>query len=107
MANVSEKFGLRPYRKLDGTPLVGAQNRYTIASGYSDAIFQGEMVEPLGTGNIQRHGPNTSDAVVVFLTDVFTQTQLLKNQHTVTIILVALLLVILLHSSLTIQTQYF
>ena len=64
MANVSEKFGLRPYRKLDGTPLVGAQNRYTIASGYSDAIFQGEMVEPLGTGNIQRHGPNTSDAVV-------------------------------------------
>ena len=49
MANQSEKFGLRPYRKLDGTPLVGAQNRYTIASGYSDAIFQGEMVEPLGT----------------------------------------------------------
>ena len=32
MANVSEKFGLRPYRKLDGTPLAGAQNRYTIAS---------------------------------------------------------------------------
>ena len=32
MANVVEKFGLRPYRKLDGTPLVGAQNRYTIAS---------------------------------------------------------------------------
>ena len=64
MANQLEKFGLRPYRKLDGTPLVGAQNRYTIASGYSDAIFQGEMVEPLGTGNIQRHGPNTSDAVV-------------------------------------------
>ena len=39
MANVSEKFGLRPYRKLDGTPLVGAQNRYTIASGYSDCDF--------------------------------------------------------------------
>ena len=30
MANVAEKFGLRPYRKLDGTPLVGAQNRYII-----------------------------------------------------------------------------
>jgi hypothetical protein len=30
MANQLEKFGLRPYRKLDGTPLVGAQNRYTI-----------------------------------------------------------------------------
>ena len=25
MANVKEEFGLRPYRKLDGTPLVGAQ----------------------------------------------------------------------------------
>ena len=87
MANVSEKFGLRPYRKLDGTPLVGAQNRYTIASGYSDAIFQGEMVEPLGTGNIQRHGPNTSDAVVGVLTDVFTQTQLQRNQHSVISIL--------------------
>ena len=31
MSNQLEKFGLRPYRKLDGTPLVGAQNRYTIA----------------------------------------------------------------------------
>ena len=78
MSNQVEKFGLRPYRKLDGTPLVGAQNRYTIASGYTSAIFQGEMVEPLGTGNIQRHGPNTSDAVVgvfngCFYTDPTTQ----------------------------------
>ena len=64
MANVSEKFGLRPYRKLDGTPLVGAQNRYTIASGYATAIYQGDMVEPLTSGNIQKHGANTSDAVV-------------------------------------------
>ena len=45
MANVSEKFGLRPYRKLDGTPLVGAQNRYTIASGYATAIYQGDLVK--------------------------------------------------------------
>ena len=64
MANVSEKFGLRPYRKLDGTPLVGAQNRYTIASGYATAIYQGDLVEPLTSGNIQKHGANTSDAVV-------------------------------------------
>ena len=33
MANVEEKFGLRPYRKLDGTPLAGAQNRYLQSSG--------------------------------------------------------------------------
>ena len=42
MSNVSEKFGLRPYRKLDGTPLVGAQNRYTIASGYASAVTAGK-----------------------------------------------------------------
>ena len=40
MSNVVEKFGLRPYRKLDGTPLVGAQNRYTIAKfEYVDCDF--------------------------------------------------------------------
>ena len=84
MANVSEKCGLRPYRKLDGTPLVGAQNRYTIASGYATAIYQGDLVEPLTSGNIQKHGANTSDAVVgvfngVFYTDPTTQKPTFKN----------------------------
>jgi len=84
MANVSEKFGLRPYRKLDGTPLVGAQNRYTIASGYATAIYQGDLVEPLTSGNIQKHGANTSDAVVgvfngCFYTDPTTQKPTFKN----------------------------
>ena len=86
MANVSEKFGLRPYRKLDGTPLVGAQNRYTIASGLAGAIFQGEMVEPLTSGNIQRHGPNTSDAVLgvfngCFYTDPTTKKPTFSNYY--------------------------
>ena len=86
MANVSEKFGLRPYRKLDGTPLVGAQNRYTIASGYATAIFQGDMVEPLGTRNNQKHGANTSDAVVgvfngCFYTDPTTQKPTYANYY--------------------------
>ena len=86
MSNQVEKFGLRPYRKLDGTPLVGAQNRYTIASGLAGAIFQGEMVEPLGTGNIQRHGPNTSDAVIgvfngCFYTDPTTQKPTYSNYY--------------------------
>jgi len=53
MANVSEKFGLRPYRKLDGTPLVGAQNRYTIASGHTTAIFQGDMVMQVTGGGVE------------------------------------------------------
>ena len=86
MANVSEKFGLRPYRKLDGTPLVGAQNRYTIASGYATAIYQGDLVEPLTSGNIQKHGANTSDAVVgvfngCFYTDPTTQKPTYKNYY--------------------------
>ena len=86
MANVSEKFGLRPYRKLDGTPLVGAQNRYTIASNYGTAIFQGDLVEPLTTGNIQKHGANTSDAVVgvfngCFYTDPTTQKPTFSNHY--------------------------
>ena len=84
MANVSEKFGLRPYRKLDGTPLVGAQNRYTIASNYGTAIYQGDLVEPLTTGNIQKHGAGTSDAVVgvfngCFYTDPTTQKPTFSN----------------------------
>ena len=86
MANVKEEFGLRPYRKLDGTPLVGAQNRYTIASGYGTAIYQGDLVEPLGSGNIQKHGANTSDAVVgvfngCFYTDPTTQKPTYKNYY--------------------------
>ena len=46
MANQLEKFGLRPYRKLDGTPLVGAQNRYKICIRNTTAIFQGDLVIP-------------------------------------------------------------
>ena len=86
MANQVEKFGLRPYRKLDGTPLVGAQNRYTIASNYGTAIYQGDLVEPLTSGNIQKHGANTSDAVVgvfngCFYTDPTTQKPTYKNYY--------------------------
>tara|TARA_R100000231_G_scaffold17147_4_gene17790 strand:+ start:30 stop:605 length:576 start_codon:yes stop_codon:yes gene_type:complete len=86
MANVSEKFGLRPYRKLDGSPLVGAQNRYTIASGYATAIYQGDLVEPLTSGNIQKHGANTSDAVVgvfngCFYTDPTTKKPTYSNYY--------------------------
>ena len=64
MANQLEKFGLRPYRKLDGTQLVGAQNRYKIAPGDSTAIFQGDLVRPLTNGTVTRAAGNTSYAVV-------------------------------------------
>jgi len=86
MANVSEKFGLRPYRKLDGTPLVGAQNRYTIASGHTTAIFQGDMVIPLTSGNIGRHSAGSATAILgvfngCFYTDPTTQKPTYKNYY--------------------------
>ena len=86
MANVSEKFGLRPYRKLDGTPLVGAQNRYTIASGYTTAIFQGDMVRPVTAGNVERYAAGTTYSVVgvfngCFYTDPTTQKPTYKNYY--------------------------
>jgi len=86
MSNQLEKFGLRPYRKLDGTPLAGAQNRYTIAAGYATAIFQGDLVQPTTAGNIERHTGHTSDAVVgvfngVFYNDPTTQKPTYKNYY--------------------------
>ncbi len=86
MANVSEKFGLRPYRKLDGTPLVGAQNRYTIKPGYGTAIYQGDLVIPVSTGNIERHTAGNAAAVVgvfngVFYNDPTTQKPTYKNYY--------------------------
>jgi hypothetical protein len=86
MANVAEKFGLRPYRKLDGTPLVGAQNRYTIASNHTTAIFQGDLVIPLTAGNIDRHTANNSAAVIgvfngCFYTDPTTKKPTFRNSY--------------------------
>ena len=86
MSNELEKFGLRPYRKLDGTPLVGAQNRYTVANNYGTAIFQGDMVIPVTGGNIERYPGNTSTAVVgvfngCFYTDPTTQKPTFSNYY--------------------------
>lgn len=86
MANVSEKFGLRPYRKLDGTPLAGAQNRYTIASGHTTAIYQGDVVKPLTSGNIDRHTAGGTDPVVgvfngCFYTDPTTKKPTYSNYY--------------------------
>ena len=86
MANVVDKYGLRPYRKLDGTPLVGAQNRYTIASNHTTAIFQGDLVIPLTAGNIDRHTANNSAAVIgvfngCFYTDPTTSKPTFRNSY--------------------------
>jgi hypothetical protein len=86
MANTAEKFGLKPVRKLDGSPFINAQNRYRIANNYNTAIFQGDMVVPVATGTIARHTANTSDAVIgvfngVFYTDPTTQKPTYANYY--------------------------
>ena len=84
MANVLERFGLRPSRQLNGSPFINAQNRYRIASGNSTAIFQGDLVKPLASGTISRYEANTSDSVVgvfngCFYTDPTTQKPTFSN----------------------------
>ena len=86
MSNQLEKFGLRPYRKLDGTPLVGAQNRYIVKPAYGTAIFQGDLVIPTSTGFIQRHTAGNSAAVVgvfngCFYNDPTTQKPTFSNHY--------------------------
>jgi hypothetical protein len=84
MANIVEKFGLRPYRKLDGTPLVGAQNRYIISANNTTAIYQGDLVIAETDGTITRHVANNSTAVIgvfngCFYTDPTSQKPTFKN----------------------------
>ena len=86
MANVAEKYGLRPVRKLDGSPFINAQNRYRIAANYGTPIFQGDLVIPVTGGGIQRAVANTTDLVIgvfngVFYTDPTTQKPTFKNYY--------------------------
>ena len=86
MANVSEKYGLRPVRKLDGSPFINAQNRYRIASNYGTAIFQGDLVIAKNDGTIARHTANNASPVIgvfngVFYTDPTTQKPTFKNYY--------------------------
>jgi len=90
MPNVVEKYGLRPVRQLNGSPFINAQNRYRIASNNSTAIFQGDLVTPLTSGNITRMVANTSNVTVgvfngCFYTDPTTQKPTFKNYYPGTI----------------------
>ena len=86
MANTAEQYGLRPVRKLDGSPFINAQNRYRIAANYGTPIYQGDLVIPVTGGGIQRAVANTTDFVVgvfngVFYTDPTTQKPTWKNYY--------------------------
>ena len=86
MPNVVEQYGLKPSRQLNGSPFINAQNRYRIAANNSTAIFQGDLVKPLSSGNISRAVAGDSDAVVgvfngCFYTDPTTQKPTFKNYY--------------------------
>jgi len=86
MANKVELYGLRPVRQLNGSPFINAQNRYRIAADYGTSIYQGDLVEPLGTGYIAKHTGNTSGQVVgvfngCFYTDPTTQKPTFSNYY--------------------------
>ena len=86
MANVLEKFGLRPSRQLNGSPFINAQNRYRIAANNTTAIFQGDLVIPTTSGNITRYVDGTSNAAVgvfngCFYTDPTTQKPTWSNYY--------------------------
>ena len=86
MANVTEAYGLKPARQLNGSPFINAQNRYRIASNNSTAIFQGDLVQPLGSGNITRSIANDGNVTVgvfngCFYTDPTTQKPTFKNYY--------------------------
>jgi hypothetical protein len=90
MPNVVEKYGLKPVRQLNGSPFINAQNRYRIASNNTTAIFQGDLVTPLTSGNITRMVANTSNVTVgvfngCFYTDPTTQKPTFKNFYPGTI----------------------
>ena len=66
--------------------IIGKTSQETAASMLNKPQNRREMVEPLGTGNIQRHGPNTSDAVIgvfngCFYTDPTTQKPTYSNYY--------------------------
>ena len=86
MANVSEKFGLRPYRTLGGHSWNNQQNRYTISNNYGTAIFQGDLVIPATDGDIERHTAGNGQAVLgvfngCFYTDPTTKKPTFSNYY--------------------------
>jgi len=86
MANVLEKFGLRPSRQLNGSPFINAQNRYRISANNTTAIFQGDLVIPKTDGTVTRYVAGTTNSVIgvfngCFYTDPTTQKPTWKNYY--------------------------
>jgi hypothetical protein len=83
MANQDASFGLRPVRTSISSQ---QQNRYRIASGYSTAIFQGDLVKMVTGGGIERMAAGDGGFVVgvfngCFYTDPTTNKPTFSNRY--------------------------
>ena len=64
MANQDAAFGLRPVKRIGGTPYTGGQSRYRIAANYGTAIFQGDMVAQVTGGGVEIHADGGTVPIV-------------------------------------------
>lgn len=64
MANLDSPFGLRPVRMVNGSPFSNQQNRYRIAANYGTSIFQGDLVQVVTGGGIERVAAGGSGLVL-------------------------------------------
>ena len=64
MANKDAAFGMRPVKRIGGTPYTGGQSRYRIAANYGTAIFQGDMVAQVTGGGIEVHADGGTVPIV-------------------------------------------
>ena len=86
MANNDAAFGMRPVKRIGGTPYTGGQSRYRIAANYDTAIFQGDMVAQVTGGGIEVHADGGTVPIVgVFngcmYTDPTTKEQKFSNYY--------------------------
>lgn len=71
MANVARPDGLRPVKYLSGAAYTGAVNLYSVAAGYGTAIYLGDPVVDIGTGQTI-DGAVYKDVQLAATTDVIT-----------------------------------
>lgn len=64
MVNVDAPFGLRPLRYLNGSPWNGQATMYHVDSGYATALFIGDPVDLVGTGDATGKYQNVQKATL-------------------------------------------
>lgn len=65
---VSAPYGLKPINRLDGMPYAGAVRHLKIASGYAANVFNGDLVQVVTGGTVEKFaGTTTGSPVGVFV----------------------------------------